>query len=208
MEVVSVNVGSKRSLQGRSFKGVTGIFKQPVSGPVAVSQLGLEADAICNARHHGGPDQAVYLYRQEDYDWWSEQLGRPVDPGSFGDNLTLRGLPEAHLMIGSRVRLPELLLEVTAPRIPCNILAQRMEDPAFVKAFIAAERPGIYCRVIEAGRVQAGDRFRLESYAGDQVSTLDLFRASYAAPSADDLRRFLAVPIDQRNRSKFAARLR
>lgn len=208
MQVASVNVGSKRSLNGRSFKGTTGIFKEPVTGPIAVTTLGLEADAVCNARHHGGPDQAVYLYREEDYDWWSKQLGREVAAGAFGDNLTLRGLPGAHLVIGSRLRLPEVLLEVSAPRIPCNTLAERMGDPAFVKAFVAAERPGIYCRVIEPGRVRAGDAFSLEPYPGDQVSTLDLFRDSYRKLSADELRRYLEVPIDIRTRRKFEAKLK
>lgn len=208
MEVFSVNIGNKRTLSGRSFKGSTGIFKEPVAAAVAVSTLGLEADAVCNGRHHGGPDQAVYLYREEDYGWWSEQLGREIGPGTFGDNLTLRGLPEANLVIGSRLRLPYLLLEVSAPRIPCNTLAERMGDPAFAKAFVAAERPGIYCRVIETGNVRAGDSFSLEAFAGNQVSTLDLFRASYRKPGVDELRRFLAAPIDVRTRTKFEARLK
>ena len=208
MEIVSVNIGSKRTLSGRSFRGRTGIFKQPVTDAVSVSTLGLEADAVCNGRHHGGPDQAVYLYRQEDYGWWSTQLGREIGPGTFGDNLTLRGLPEANLVIGSRLRLPCLLLEVSAPRIPCNTLAQRMEDPAFAKAFVAAERPGIYCRVIEPGNVRAGDSFSLEPYEGEQVSTLDLFRASYRKLSGEDLRRYLAAPIDIRTRTKFEAKLK
>ncbi|MCC5885455.1 MAG: MOSC domain-containing protein [Gammaproteobacteria bacterium] len=208
MQVASVNIGTERMLSGRSFKGTTGIFKEPVDEPVAVGTLGLQSDAVCNARHHGGPDQAVYLYREEDYEWWSGRLGRPITAGTFGDNLTLRGLPEANLVIGSRLHLPGVLLEVSAPRIPCNTLAQRMEDPGFVKAFVAAERPGIYCRVIKPGNVRVGDGFSLEPYAGDQVSTLDLFRASYRKLSSEDLRRFLAVPIDIRTRTKFEAKLK
>ncbi len=208
MEVASVNIGSRRSLSGRSFRGTTGIFKEPVAEPVTVSPLGLELDAVCNTRHHGGPDQAVYLYREEDYAWWSEQFGRSIGPGTFGDNLTLRGLPEPNLVIGSRLRLPDVLLEVSAPRIPCNTLAQRMEDAAFVKAFVEAERPGIYCRVIESGSVRVGDGFSFEPYAGEQVSTLDLFRANYRKLSFDDLRRYLSVPIDVRTRSKFEAKLK
>lgn len=208
MEVTSVNIGSRRRLSGRSFSGSTGIFKEPVTGSVRVGSLGLESDAVCNKRHHGGPDQAVYLYREEDYDWWSEQLGREVAAGSFGDNLTLRGLPEPHLVIGSRLRLPDLLLEVSAPRIPCSTLAQRMEDATFVKAFTAAERPGIYCRVIEPGSVRQGDAFSLEAYAGDQVSTLDLFRGMSRRLDPETLRRYLAVPIDIRTRSKFEAKLK
>ncbi|TVS12404.1 MAG: MOSC domain-containing protein [Gammaproteobacteria bacterium] len=207
MKVVSINRGRKRRLEGRSFRGSTGIFKEPVAEPVVVGELGLEADAVCNTRHHGGPDQAVYLYREEDYGWWSDQLGRQLAPGTFGDNLTVRGLPDPGLVIGSRLRLPDLLLEVTAPRIPCNTLAQRMNDPSFAKAFMRAERPGVYLRVIEAGSVRAGDGIELERYAGDQLTTVDLFRDSHRKLEAEMIRRYLAVPIDIRTRSKFEAEL-
>lgn len=207
MQVVSVNRGRAQALRGRSFNGTTGIFKQPVAEAVPVEPLGLAGDAVCNQRHHGGPDQAVYLYREEDYRFWSDELGREVTPGTFGDNLTVRGLPTPGLVIGSRVRLPDLLLEVTAPRIPCNTLAERMQDPAFVKAFLAAERPGIYLRVIEPGSVAAGQTFELEPFAGEQVSTIELFRASQRKLDAAALRRFLSVPIDIRTRTKFEAQL-
>lgn len=207
MQVVSVNRGRAQALRGRSFNGTTGIFKQPVAETVAVDALGLSGDAVCNKRHHGGPDQALYLYREEDYRFWSDELGREVAPGEFGDNLTVSGLPEPGLAIGSRLRLPDLLLEVTAPRIPCNTLAERMQDPGFVRAFFEAERPGIYLRVIEPGTVADGQACELEPFAGEQVSTIELFRASRRKLDATALRRFLAVPIDMRTRAKFEAQL-
>jgi MOSC domain-containing protein YiiM len=206
MQVVSVNVGRARELRGRSFDGVTGIFKESAEAPVTVTALGLKDDAICDGKHHGGPDQAVYLYRQEDYDWWSEALGRPVAPGTFGDNLTVAGLPSPALPIGARLTFPELVLEVTAPRIPCNTLAQRMDDPTFGKAFVRAERPGIYARVVREGRVTAGDAFTLEA-ADAGATTVDLFRDSYRRLDADRLRHWLALPIDERTRARFEAEL-
>ncbi|MEE4359908.1 MAG: MOSC domain-containing protein [Pseudomonadales bacterium] len=207
MEVVSINVGQERALEGRSFKGVTGIFKTPVGAPVAIGPLGLADDAICDTRHHGGPDQALYLYRQEDYDWWSTERGATLAPGTFGDNLTVRGLPEPGLPIGTRLRFSDLLLEVSAPRIPCNTLAQRMDDPGFVKAFVRAERPGIYLRVIEPGTLAPGEAFTLEPYAGDQRSTTALYRDSYRKLDDDEIRAWLALPIDARTRAKLEAKL-
>lgn len=207
MQVVTVNVGTPRQLRGNSFKGRTGIFKEPAPGPVSVGPLGLEGDAVLNAKHHGGPDQAVYLYRAEDYAWWSEQLGREVAPGAFGDNLTVHGLPEPGLGIGARLQLPDLLLEVTAPRIPCNTLAERMDDPAFAKKFVRAERPGIYLRVIEAGTVRSGDPVTLLPAPGEPLSTLDLFRDSYRRLDAARIRAWLALPIDMRTRAAFEKKL-
>ncbi|MGD8417378.1 MAG: MOSC domain-containing protein, partial [Pseudomonadales bacterium] len=140
MLVTSINIGRPRSLNGKSFRGETGIFKEPVATPVRLDVLGIDGDAVLNERHHGGPDQAVYLYRQEDYDWWSETLQRPIAPGTFGENLTVSGLPSPDLPIGARLEFDQVLLEVTAPRIPCNTLAERMGDARFARAFVRAER--------------------------------------------------------------------
>ncbi|HSG90285.1 MAG TPA: MOSC domain-containing protein [Pseudomonadales bacterium] len=207
MKVVSINLGRARELRGRSFEGITGIFKAPVDDSVEIGPLGLKGDAVCDTKHHGGPDQALYLYRQEDYDWWSAQLGRTIAPGTFGDNLTVAGLPSPDLVIGSRLRFPDLLLEVTAPRIPCNTLAQRMDDPAFVKAFVRAERPGVYLRVIEAGRLRAGDGFELLGREGPQRTTNELYRDSYRSLTQDEIKAWLAVPIDARTRAKLTDKL-
>ena len=64
-------------------------------------------------------------------------------PGTFGENLTISELESAPLAIGDRLHISGVILEVTAPRIPCWKLAQRMGDPGFVKRFRAAERPGL-----------------------------------------------------------------
>ncbi len=200
MHIVSINVGTRRRLEGRSFKGETGIFKEPVTAPVAVSELGLASDAIVDTRHHGGPDQAVYVYRQEDYDWWSTELGRKVSPGTFGDNLTLAGLPSPAVAIGSRLVFGDVTLEATAPRIPCNTLATRMDDAQFVKRFMQAECPGFYCRVVTPGTLRTGESFELQPYAGEPVTTVEMLRAWHNRMTGDEMRRFLAVPIDRRSR--------
>jgi MOSC domain-containing protein YiiM len=207
MQITSVNLGQPRRLTGPSFHGETGIFKSPVTEPVMVGELGLAGDVVLNATHHGGPDQAVYVYRQEDYDWWSKELGSTVDPGTFGDNLTVQGLPEPGLIIGSRIVFDSVVLEATAPRIPCNTLAERMSDPGFARRFMQAERPGTYCRVMQTGLVRVGDAFAPEGGDPGGVSTLDIFRAASRRLSAEELIRFLGAPIDIRTRRNYEARL-
>lgn len=202
MEIVSVNVGSRRRLEGRSFNGETGIFKEPMTRPVRVGELGLEGDEIVDSRHHGGPDQAVYVYRQEDYDWWSAELDQALAPGTFGENLTVLGLPEPGVAIGSRLRFDAVVLEVSAPRIPCNTLATRMNDTGFVKRFMQAGRPGFYCRVVTGGELASGERFHLEDYDGGKpVTTTEMFRDWHRRLEPREIRRYLAVPIDLRSRS-------
>jgi MOSC domain-containing protein YiiM len=83
-----------------------------------------------------------------------------------------------------------------------------MGDPKFVKRFRAAERPGIYCRVIQPGQVQAGDPIVYTEYPGEKISVLEMFRAAYV-PELDQaaLRRFLAAPIDIRSRREWEEKL-
>ena len=157
MHILSINIGATRTIGNANVSGQTGIYKLPVAGPVQVTADGLADDAIVDTRNHGGPDQAVYVYGGADYAWWAAELGRELAPGTFGENLTISDLESAALAIGDRLHVSGVILEVTAPRIPCWKLAQRMGDPGFVKRFRAAERPGAYCRVI-AGRDHPGRR--------------------------------------------------
>ena len=206
MRLASVNVARARPLEGA--KGLAGIFKEPVAAPDRVSRAGIEGDAVCDAKNHGGPDQALYLYGTPDYAWFSAKLGRALAPGTFGENLTIDGLESAQVAIGDRFRVGNVLLEVSAPRIPCATLAARMNDLGFVKRFRAAERPGLYCRVIETGTLQAGDAVFHEPYAAERVLVLELFRAFYdPAPSEAVLRRYLCAPIAARTRADTEARL-
>jgi len=207
LQIESVNVGVAKPLEGPSFKGETGIFKTPADGPVEIGTLGLAGDQIVHSRHHGGPDQAVYLYRREDYDWWGKTLGESVEAGTFGENLTLRGLPAADVAIGTRLLFDKAILEVSAPRIPCNILAQRMGSAAFAKQFMRAERPGIYCRVIEPGSVRAGEPFQIDASTASEVTIVEVFRADTRKLTRTELERFLSAPIDIRTRTKWEAAL-
>jgi MOSC domain-containing protein YiiM len=208
MQLLSVNVGRVHPINNGKATGTSGIFKVPTSAPVKVTRDGLEGDAIVDMENHGGYDQAVYVYGSADCDWWASTLGRALEPGTFGENLTISGLESAPVQIGDRLRVGAVLLEVTAPRIPCATLAARMGDPTFVKRFRRAERPGLYCRVIEMGTVQAGDLVCLEPYRGETITASEMFRWFYDGEISEvDLRRILAAPIDFRARRDYEERL-
>jgi MOSC domain-containing protein YiiM len=204
MRLASVNIGRPKELivGGRTI--TTGIYKRPVLGIVHVGQLGLDGDTVVDGKVHGGPDQAVYVYGSEDYDWWSGRFGRPLEPGFFGDNLTVDGLASADFAVGDRLAIGDaVMLEVSAPRMPCNTLAQRIGSAQFVKFFRDAERPGLYCRVVAEGDVRLGDPVAHRPCDGDRVTVVDLFRAHYEKQTAEaTLRRFLAVPLAERVRKE------
>jgi MOSC domain-containing protein YiiM len=201
MQLESINLGQEQILQNKGRVEHTGIFKFPVEGPVRVTTLGLEGDAILSKKHHGGPDQAVYVYGRTDYAWWSEELKREIAPGTFGDNLTISDLESAHFNIGDTLQVGEVTLQVTAPRIPCETFAARMGDPKWVKRFRHAERPGLYCRVIQTGFVKAGDPVSMGTFTDATISVLEMFRDFYERNKSEEtLRRQLNAPIAIRAR--------
>ena len=138
--------------------GVTAIDKRPVEGPVKVHKLGLRGDIQANRVHHGGEDQALYAYSQEDADYWAEELHRDLPPGFFGENLRVSGIETTGAVIGERWKIGlEVEVEVTSPRTPCSTFQRRMKEPRFVKRFTEVGRVGAYLRVIRTGTIQAGD---------------------------------------------------
>ncbi|HHY54388.1 MAG TPA: MOSC domain-containing protein [Chloroflexi bacterium] len=209
MQLRSVNIGQERSIQNGKRTETTGIYKLPVTTPVAATPLGLTGDAVVDVENHGGVDQAVYVYGAPDYAWWSAQVGFDLEPGTFGENLTIDDVESASLNIGDILYVGAAVLQVTAPRIPCSTLAARMGDPGFVKRFRAAERPGAYCRVLQAGIVQVGDPVTLERYAGETITLVEMFRDFYDPhPSAETIRRHLAAPIAARARNDIQEKAR
>jgi len=202
MNLLNINIGSKGSIKtSKSCEQDTGIFKQPVDGPVQVTAEGLAGDYIANQKHHGGPDQAVYIYGSDDYDFWADELGERIAPGLFGENLTISGLESATFNVGDILRIGEVIFQVTAPRIPCAKFAAKIGAPMFVKKFKEAERPGLYTRVLQAGILRAGDPVIIEPYLEKTVSILEMYRDHYTPDNSEvNLRRFLNAPIDIRSR--------
>ncbi len=208
MQLISVNIGQKRTQQRNDYVEETGIYKLPVNGPVAIKPLGIEQDVICDKENHGGVDQALYIYGGADYDWWSKELGRELAPGTFGENLTISELESDKFNIGDYLHIGEVTLQVTAPRIPCGTFATRMADPQWVKKFKAAEKPGLYCRVLKEGIVKASDPVTVERYTGETISLVQMYRDFYVKDlGAEILRRYLNSPIDHRSRAYLAGEL-
>ncbi|MBC7878253.1 MAG: MOSC domain-containing protein [Anaerolineales bacterium] len=208
MQLLSVNIGQKRTQQIGEQLETTGIYKLPAQGPVQITTLGIKEDFIASKRHHGGPDQAVYIYGGGDYAWWSKELDREIEAGTFGDNLTISDLESDKFNIGDYLHIGDVTLQITAPRIPCSTFASRMADPLWVKKFRRAERPGLYCRVIREGLIKAGDSVSVEKYQGETLSILQMYRDYYERNKSEEtLRLHLNAPIAIRARASLEKKL-
>jgi MOSC domain-containing protein YiiM len=213
MRVVSVNVGSRDTVSIGDRRVETGIDKRPVTRAV-VNSLGLTDDAIVDTEHHGGADQAVYVYSAADYDWWATELDRTdLRPGLFGENLTLDLGAVGVLRVGDRLVVGRsVVLEVTAPRIPCAVFQNAVDEPGWVKRFNDARRHGAYCRVVTGGVVSEGDPVRIDpadpsfpdvedvaDIALDRVKDPDRLRAALAAPIASRSREYIERRLARRD---------
>ncbi|MFC5069530.1 MOSC domain-containing protein [Flaviflagellibacter deserti] len=204
--LLSVNIGRPEHVPGHH--APTGIIKRPVDGPVEIGRLGLLGDAIIDRKYHGGPDQAVYIYLQSDYDFWAGELGRVLEPGTFGENLTISGVDGGRLSVGDRFAIGSVLLEVTSHRTPCNTFAARMGDRTWAKRFFKAGRPGAYARVLQEGALQAGQPIEYTSFMGEPVLVSDLLALEGKRDiEIDMLKRGLASPIHPKIRADFEKRL-
>ncbi|MCX5439096.1 MOSC domain-containing protein [Streptomyces sp. NBC_00569] len=187
MKVLSLNVGRPEASEHTDqAEGVTGIDKRPVPGPVRVAApgpkgigaSGLEGDAVCDMRHHGGDDQAVYAFAREDLDEWQGTLGHALRNGSFGENLTTEGVDVSGAKIGERWRVgPDLVLEVASGRIPCRTFQGHLAEKGWVRRFTARAAPGAYLRVIEPGAIRAGDTIEIVHRPDHEVTVAFQFRA-------------------------------
>ncbi|MEU1595714.1 MOSC domain-containing protein [Streptomyces sp. NPDC005708] len=188
MKLLSLNVGRPVAVDYTDqAEGVTGIDKRPVDGPVRVAApgpkgtgaSGVAGDAVCDLRHHGGDDQAVYAFAREDLDAWEHELGRALPSGSFGENLTTVGLDVSGARIGERWRVgSDLVLEVTSGRIPCRTFQAHLGERGWVKRFTHQGAPGAYLRVIEPGEIRAGDPVTIVHRPDHDVTVALQFRAS------------------------------
>ncbi|CAM5682915.1 MOSC domain-containing protein OS=Streptomyces cyaneofuscatus OX=66883 GN=G3I52_16030 PE=4 SV=1 [Streptomyces cyaneofuscatus] len=188
MRLLSVNVGRPTPLPSAGGPGgLSGIDKRPFEGSVRVSDpgpkgtggSGLVGDAVCDLRHHGGSDQAVYAFAREELDAWERQLGgRELANGSFGENLTTVGVDVSGALIGERWRVgAELLLEVTSGRIPCRTFADHVKEEKWVRRFTQEAVTGAYLRVIEPGTIRAGDPVEIVHRPDHEITAALQFRA-------------------------------
>ena len=210
MKLISVNVGLPREVTWKGETVLTGIFKEPIEGPVMLRTLNLEGDRQADLSVHGGVSKAVYAYPAEHYEFWRSELpGRKLPWGMFGENMTMEGLLEDRVQIGDRFRIGEAEVMATEPRFPCFKLGVKFRRADIIKRFLASRRTGIYFAVIQEGRVAAGDAVEPVYRDKHGITVADITRV-YAFESDDlqTLRRVVQVEtLPEKWRKRFERRI-
>jgi MOSC domain-containing protein YiiM len=177
MKLISLNVGLPRVVEWNGGPVATGIFKEPVQGPVRLRRLNLDGDKQADLSVHGGVSKAAYLYPSEHYEYWKKALPEVELPyGMFGENFTTEGLSEAGVNVGDRFRIGTAELMVTEPRLPCYKLGIKFGRSDIIKRFLQSRRTGFYFAVLKEGEVKAGDQIELISRDGNDITISDITR--------------------------------
>jgi MOSC domain-containing protein YiiM len=175
----------------------SGIYKQPVGGPVELGATGFSGDQQADLRVHGGPDKAVHLYPSAHYARLAEafpDLAPQLVPGGLGENIATFDLVEADVRIGDVWRLGDACLQVCQPRNPCWKIDEKLGEEG-VAVFIDKHMLcGWYWRVLTSGRVLPGDKLVWESSPPDAMTlheAMSLVREH--RPAVDRLERLIAA---------------
>ena len=195
MKILSLNISLPREVIWQGKVVTTGIFKEPVNGPVMLRRLNLDGDGQADLTVHGGASKAVYAYPSEHYAFWRAELpGMDLPLGMFGENFTTEGLLETAVYIGDRFRIGETEVMVTEPRMPCYKLGIKFGRADIIKRFLASRRTGFYFAVVRDGIVSAGNALKLIGQEQQEISVADITRL-YAFEKGDvkSLRRAIEV---------------
>jgi len=90
MKVISVNIGKKQTViwKGKTYE--TGIYKYPVEDTIFLGKEDVVNDDVIDREHHGGANQAVYVYGKNHYAYWQNLYPNlEFNYGMFGENLTI-----------------------------------------------------------------------------------------------------------------------
>ncbi|HEV2994941.1 MAG TPA: MOSC domain-containing protein [Chthoniobacterales bacterium] len=177
MKILSMNVALPREVSWQGKLVTTGIFKEPVKGPVMLRALNLDGDQQADLTVHGGVSKAVYAYPSEHYDYWRTELpGIDLPWGMFGENFTTEGLLEDSVYIGDRFGIGQAEVMVTEPRMPCYKLGIKFGRADIIKRFLTSRRSGFYFSVVHQGMVGVGESIALIGREQEKISVADITR--------------------------------
>jgi MOSC domain-containing protein YiiM len=177
-KLLSIQIGTPKTYTDEQGTWETAFFKESVSGPILLGELGLAGDAVANTKHHGGAEQAVLLYSADHYADWQTELGLELPFGGFAENLTVRGLDETKVCIGDIYQVGPVKLQVTKSRIPCWKIARRWGIPDLTKRVSQTSRTGWYCRVLQAGEIETGLPVTLLERSQPEQTVAQVYQAS------------------------------
>lgn len=202
---------------------LSGINKSARIGDVHIHTAGVGDDRQAE-NFHGGGDRAVLQYDPAHYAAWVRDMPQSKELfhiGSFGENLVAASMSERNMCVGDKVRVGEVLLELTQFRQPCFKLNHRFNDKNMSRQTQATGRTGWFYRVLEEGMVKAGDTIsvverplpewtisRLQHYVYDASDDIEMARVLMNLPFlGDEIRGVFTKRVESNSVEDWGGRL-
>lgn len=195
ISLMSINVSLPEEVTHEGKMIYSGINKSPVHGNIYLAKLNLSGDGQADLRVHGGPDKAICVYSYEHFSFWETVLHAKLNPGAFGENLTIKGFTEDDFFIGDIFELGEAIVQVTQPRQPCFKLAQKLNNPNLPIMVQYTGYTGFYFRVLKEGNVNVDHSLKLVERKTDSVSISFANKIKYKQKTnVEGINKLLSIP--------------
>jgi len=136
-KVIAVNISEKK-----------GVVKHPIEKGFFKFNHGLEGDA-----HAGDWHRQVSFLGVESIDKMKAKGAQDLSAGKFAENITTEGIILYELPVGTKLKIGEVVLEVTQIGKECHAGCEIMK----LVGDCIMPREGIFAKVLEAGYIEAGD---------------------------------------------------
>lgn len=128
-----------------------GTQKKNIHSAQFIEEYGVEHDA-----HAGKWHRQVSLLSYEKIQDFKEK-GAPVDDGSFGENLIVKGIDLKNLPVGTRLMCKDVILEITQIGKECHSGCEIYK----IMGDCIMPREGVFARVIRGGTISQGDEIEI-----------------------------------------------
>lgn len=140
-KVISINISKEK-----------GVVKTPIERGFFKKDFGLEDDA-----HGGNWHRQVSLLAEESIDKMKELGITGLTPGIFAENITTKGIILYTLPIGTKLKIGEVVMEVTQIGKECHSGCQISK----ITGKCIMPKEGIFAKILEEGYIQAGDEVKI-----------------------------------------------
>lgn len=141
-KVTAVNISEKK-----------GVIKHPIGRGFFKFNHGLEGDA-----HAGDWHRQVSFLSEESIEKMRAAGATGLSPGKFAENITTEGIILYELPVGTKLKIAEVVLEVTQIGKQCHAGCEIMK----LVGDCIMPREGIFARVLTEGYIKAGDDILVE----------------------------------------------
>ena len=161
-------------------RGAPSSIQKSPTDTLTVYHSGTKEDEQGNKKLHGGPEKVLHQFSFTGYNVLKQAYSDvQFDKGSIGENMLVDGMDDTNVYIGDVYQVGAVVLQVSAPRAPCNKISHRYGVKNLDRFVGLQGITGWYYRVLDTGVVAVNDSVSLLSRADDTVSVKALMQAVY-----------------------------